>query len=306
MATIGSIVGGTFGLIRERPAAVAIWGLTYLLGSVAILGIMTLVAGGTMMPGQPVDPQSIGGGFVLTMLFVYFLYILLSIVLINAVYRAILRPHDSAFASLRVGGDEFRMLGLTILFVIGMIVIYFISWLGMMLLGLIVALIARDVPMLGGAMMLLLGLGFMLGWIWFCVRVSLIFPMTFHRRRMAIDEGWSLGKGRFWTLFGSYFLVWVIVAVLAVIVFWSSFAGMADVMRAGNEPGAREAAIERMAAQQAFGTARMIYATVTFSIFSLVSFVLGYGVVGSAARELLAEQGDVTEDDAYRTAEIFE
>lgn len=309
MATVGSIVGGAFGLVRERPGSVAIWGLAYLVGSLVIFGAMALLTGGAVTMMGPVEPDQMpqfGAGIILAGLFTYFLYLLLSIVLINAVYRAILRPNDSALASMRLGGDEFRMLGLTILFAIGMIVAYLISVLGVVLFQLVAGMVMRDVPAVAVGVSVITMLAFMLGWIWLLVRLSLIFPMTFHRRRIAVDEGWALGKGRFWTLFGSYFLVWLIIIVLAVIVFWSNFAGMFEMMRAGGDAGTQEAALERMAAQQGAGGGLTIYFLLTTSIVSLVSFVLGYGVVGSAARELLGEKGEVTEGDAYRTAEIFD
>ena len=32
------------------------------------------------------------------------------------------------------------------------------------------------------------------------VRISLIFPLSFHRRRMSIDAAWELTRGHFWLL----------------------------------------------------------------------------------------------------------
>lgn len=306
MATVGSIIGGAFGLIRERPGAVAVWGVVYIVGTLVSYAIGGLIMGtGMMMPGQPMDPTTMmapGGGFFLGIIILYLLQFLLSIVLINAVYRALLRPSEGGFAFLRVGGDEFRMMGLTIIFFVGLIVFYLLLLLVGLIIGFIAGALANNNPAVAGVFGILLGLGFFCLLTWLFVRLSLIFPMTFHRRRIAIDEGWALGKGRFWTLFGSYIVVWLIILVLVLVFFGSTFLAMASAMSTRNP-----AAFEQIASQQAAGSiATVLFAMIGIFVVSLVSFVLGYGVVGSAARELLEEQGDVPESDAYRTAEIFE
>lgn len=305
MATVGSIIGGAFGLIRERPGAVAVWGVVYIVGMLVIYAFAGLIMGaGLMMPGQPVDPTTMmapGGGVFLGIFLLYLMQFLLSIVLINAVYRALLRPSESSFAFLRLGSDEFRMVGLAIIFVIGLIIFYLLMMLVMVVLGFIGGAIAGNNSAFAGLFGILLMLGFVAALLWVMVRLSLIFPMTFYRRRIAIDEGWALGKGRFWTLFGSYLVVWLIVILLALVFFSSTFLAMASAMRTGDP-----AAIEQVGAMSGGSIATMLFAMVGLVVVSLVSFVLGYGVVGSAARELLEEKGDVPEADAYRTAEIFE
>lgn len=308
MATVGSILEGAFGLIRRRPGAVAIWGLTYLIGSMAIGLLMVPLMGGLGMPVDPTQPPSVSGGFFGGMLLIYFLYLLLSIVLINAVYRAILRPRDTGFASMRVGGDEFRMLGLTLLFFVGMLILYFISLFGMMILGGIVGLAAGNSSGFAALLGIVLGLGYIGFWIWLWVRLSLIFPMTFYRRRFAIDEGWALGRGRFWTMFLAYLVVWVIVIVVAFLCFWSTFADLFAAVGANRgDPLAGARAMEAVTqGRQGAGMVGMVVGAIIMSVVSLLGFVLGYGVVGSAARELLDEQGDVSEEDVERTAQIFE
>jgi hypothetical protein len=305
MATVGSIIGGAFGLIRERPGAVAVWGVVYIVGTLVSYAIGGLIMGaGMMMPGQPVDPTTMmapGAGVFLGAFLLYLLQFLLSIVLINAVYRALLRPSESSFAFLRIGSDEFRMVGLAIIFFVGLIIFYLLMMLVMVVLGFLGgAVVGNDGPV-AVVLGFLLVLGFMAALTWLFVRLSLVFPMTFHRRRIAIDEGWALGKGRFWTLFGSYLVVWLIILLLVLVFFSSTFLAMAAAMRTGNP-----AAIEQAGFMAGGSIATMLFTMVGLVVVSLVSFVLGYGVVGSAARELLEEKGDVPEADAYRTAEIFE
>ncbi len=305
MATVGSIIGGAFGLIRERPGAVAVWGVVYIVGTLVSYAIGGLIMGaGMMMPGQPVDPTTMmvpGAGVFLGAFLLYLLQFLLSIVLINAVYRALLRPSESSFAFLRVGSDEFRMVGLAIIFFVGLIIFYLLMMLVMVVLGFIGGAVVGNDGAVAVVFGFLLIIAFMAALTWLFVRLSLVFPMTFYRRRIAIDEGWALGKGRFWTLFGSYLVVWLIILLLVLVFFSSTFLAMAAAMRTGNP-----AAIEQAGFMAGGSIATMLFTMVGLVVVSLVSFVLGYGVVGSAARELLEEKGDVPESDAYRTAEIFE
>ncbi|WP_204270332.1 hypothetical protein, partial [Klebsiella aerogenes] len=53
------------------------------------------------------------------MLLLYLCLLLLVVVLMNAVFRAMLRPQEGGFAFMRLGMDEFRMLGLVVLVCIG-------------------------------------------------------------------------------------------------------------------------------------------------------------------------------------------
>jgi hypothetical protein len=306
MATVGSIIGGTFRLIRERPGAVAIWGVTYIVGMIAIYAAFGLLLGTSMifMPGQAADPSAMGqfgAGALLMILLVYLLQFFLSIILINAVYRAMLRPSESSFAFMRVGGDEFRMLGLAVIFFVGIVILYLLMFLATMVVGFVIGAIAGQNTAVAGVLGVLLAIGLFALGIWLLVRLSLIFPMTFHRRRIAIDEGWALGKGRFWTLFGSYLVVWLLILILALLFFGSTFAAIFAAAQSGDPTGAQIAA-----AQMTGSIVTVIMMVIGMFVISLMAFVLGYGVVGSAARELLEEQGDVPESDAYRTAEIFE
>ncbi|MEN3745721.1 hypothetical protein TPR58_00980 [Sphingomonas sp. HF-S3] len=273
---------------------------------IAIYAAFGLLLGTSMifMPGQAADPSAMGqfgAGALLMILLVYLLQFFLSIILINAVYRAMLRPSESSFAFMRIGGDEFRMLGLAVIFFIGIVILYLLMLLATMVVAFVIGAIAGQNTAVAGVLTFVLGIGFFALWIWVLVRLSLIFPMTFHRRRIAIDEGWALGKGRFWTLFGSYLVVWLLIVVLALVFFWSIFAAIFAAAGSGDPTAAQFAVAQMMGS-----VATVIMFVIGTFVLSLMAFVLGYGVVGSAARELLAETGDVPEADAYRTAEIFE
>ena len=71
------------------------------------------------------------------------------------------------------------------------------------------------------------------------VRLSLAFPLTFMRRSFVIGEAWRLTRGRFWTLFGAYFIIGLVYMVLAGILFCFAFGPFfSEVAQGPNSPEA--------------------------------------------------------------------
>jgi hypothetical protein len=60
-------------------------------------------------------------------------------------------------------------------------------------------------------------LAFLALFCWLAVRLSLVLPATFDRRRLQIGSAWRLTKGRFWPLFGMYVLSFVLVIVISLL-----------------------------------------------------------------------------------------
>jgi hypothetical protein len=311
MTSVGSIVGGGFRLIRERPVAVAIWAVLY-----AVVGFATQIVVMRMMtvPGSVLttrteepDPQAVLGMFG-SFAPIYLLAVLLGIVLACAAYRAVLRPSEGGIGFLRIGMDELRMLGLLIIFIVAAII-------GTIVFTLLLAMVAGALMLAAGSnSMAAIGLGFLLYLavfcvvIWVYVRLSLIFSLTFARRRISIDGAWSLTRGRFWTLFGAYFVIGVIVFVVAIAVALP-FAGpyFAGIMEGMRNPEA----MQQIQAQQAERQlnqpfAIMALSTVLNAIFQALILAVGAGATATATRELLLDSGEVLEEDADRTAAIFE
>jgi hypothetical protein len=120
MPTVGSILGGAFRLLRDKPLAVAAWGGIYLVLSVFVglamrsfMGDLTATAG---------DPQAalahMSSIFGLSML-VWLLTAIVYCILLAAVYRAVLRPADTGLgAYLKLGLDEFLLFILLVIFVV--------------------------------------------------------------------------------------------------------------------------------------------------------------------------------------------
>ncbi|WP_137865097.1 MULTISPECIES: hypothetical protein [unclassified Sphingomonas] len=296
MASVSSILGGAFGLLRERPGAVAIWAITYCVGSLAISLVMGLLMFGTMMPSSADAGAALSvwaGPMFSLMLLLYLCLLLLVVVLMNAVFRAMLRPQEGGFAFMRLGMDEFRMLGLVVLVCIGVFAAVLIGELLLLLLIMVIGF-ALGAGAISGVISFLLFLAFLCAVVWVEVRISLIFPLSFHRRRMSIDAAWELTRGHFWLLFACYFLIGLIFVVATGIVM---SAVMGDYFVAlyqahGDQEQLRLAAEAFAAKQFAMPLVTKILFGVVGAVFFAVGLALGPGLLASATRELLGGESE--------------
>ncbi|NIJ65942.1 hypothetical protein FHR20_002904 [Sphingomonas leidyi] len=293
---MGSILGGAFGLLRERPGAVVIWAVTYCVGSLAISLIMGLLMFGTVMPASADAGAALSvwaGPMFSLMLLLYLCLLLLVVVLMNAVFRAMLRPQEGGFAFMRLGMDEFRMLGLVVLVCVGVFAAVLIGELLLLLLITIIGF-ALGTGAIAGAISVVLALAFLCAMVWLEVRISLIFPLSFHRRRMSLDAAWELTRGRFWLLFACYFLIGLIFAVATGIVMWAVMGEyfVALIQANGDQEQMRLAAEAFAAKQFAMPLAAKILFGVVGAVFFAVGLALGPGLLASATRELLGDESE--------------
>jgi len=155
------------------------------------------------------------------------LYLLLMIgllVLYTAALRAAVRPAESGFAYLRLGMDEVRMVLVALVLSVGFFLLYVLLALVIGVIGGVVAVAARAAAV---PVFVLLGLIVFAVLIFFYVRFSLAFALTMQRGKIMIGESWNLTKGRFWTLFGAYFVVGLIVTVVSMLNSYSGWAAAA-------------------------------------------------------------------------------
>lgn len=308
MANIGTILSGAFGIFTERLGAVLAWAGTYFAASL-LMGIVAAFAltGSFGLQAAP-DPAAMAGGFLGMMLLFYVGFLLLYAVLMNAIFRTVLTPEDRAFAAMRLGRDEFRSFGLVILYAIGITVLWIVGYLLVMLVTMVIGLVAGGAPtvmlIVGG----LLTVALLCFLVWVQVRLVPLFPLSLYRHRISVDGAWALSRGRFWTLFASYLVVFVPLAIVGAIVM-SVFMGgyFGALAAAGGNPTAIEAAQASFAAEQAGrGWAAQLLTILVWTVFGAAASVLWLGLSASATRALLAERGEVSEDEVYRTAELFE
>jgi hypothetical protein len=222
-----------FRLTRERPSAVLVWALAYLVFSLALAIMIVNWFGPTLARFQALqqsaNPDLTASVALLGKLApLYAIAIPLSIVFfatfICAVYRAILRPQDRGLAYFRIGGDEFRMMMLmVVLFLLAMGALFATS----IFIGLVVGVLAAvSNPTAGGA---LAGLIAFVATMWLFVRLSLAGPMTFAERRLVVFGSWSLTRGAFWPLCGAYVLALAlgVIILLLMAVIASAIVGVA-------------------------------------------------------------------------------
>lgn len=300
MLSVGSIIAGGFAVVRRRPLAVLVWGLVY---AAAMIGMMfamrpffAMQASAMQPDGDPQAALANVGAMMGRILLMELLILIIFTVLMTAAQRAVLRPADSSFASMRLGMDEVRMFALTLLVFIG-------SYVGFLILTLVFGSIAVLLAMAAGAgpagvamlVAMLLSLGI---FIWFEVRLCLAFPLTLLRRKIIIGESWRLTRGRFWTLFGAFLVIFLVLLVLWIAVaavtqgaYWS------ELMRSGINPeGVQTAAARQAAAQLAFSPI-MVVGLIFGGLVGGVTVALFGGAVATAVRLLV--------DDVDRMAETF-
>jgi hypothetical protein len=311
MVGAGAILAEGFALLRRRPLAILVWAAAYFVGSI-VLGIVVslMFGGGLMAMMRPEQPPAFASpiGFLLAFPVLYLGMFLLLCIVMNAAFRAVLRPGDTAFASLRLGGDELRALGLMLMFLVVGGAAYFIVVLMLVFLGSAVGLASGGDPRVQGPVGILLMLALLCGFVWLWVRLSLAFPLTLYRRRITVDAAWALSKGRFWPLFIAYLAVWALfmAAALALLLpmlasLWSSHAASASIY--AGDP--MQFQMERQAAFFAAlpHGAWFFFWSIALLLVSVFGYALMFGTQAAAAKLLLIESGEF-DDGAATTLDV--
>jgi len=225
-----------FRLVRREPRTIAIWAVFSLVASVALMAAMIAAGFGRVMGASTqgtMTPEALTG-FLAGEAIAIGGAILIASIMGAGVYRAVLRPAESPLTRLRLGGDELRLILLSLI-------------MGLVFTGLTIALVI-PVVLLGvaigvagfaghgggepnaGAMVgivLVVLLGYLLvfaGLVFFAVRLSLAGVMTFAERRLRVFESWRLTKGRFWRLLGCYGLAVVLMLPIYMVMMTLYFA----------------------------------------------------------------------------------
>ncbi len=214
-----------FRIIRREPKAAVVWGVFLLVVSVASALLLlpftrAATAGFGVTPGarpSPAVAAAIVGQVGRLYLVLIPVWLIVSSVFSAAIYRAVLRPRETGFGRLRLGGDELRLVGL-----------YLLMGVFFMALGIVVTLVGTMIG-IGVSMALKSsagGVGIVVGmvyllmliiFLWVGVRLSFAAPMTFAESRIRLFPSWRATKGRFWPLFGCYLLAWIFAALVLLV-----------------------------------------------------------------------------------------
>ncbi|KQZ03256.1 hypothetical protein ASD21_20865 [Caulobacter sp. Root1455] len=202
-----------FRLIRREPRTIAIWAVFNLVAGMALTAAMIQSGFGRFMSASKTGTMSpdlmvgllIGEGVAIVGT------ILIASVMGAAVYRAILRPTEAPLTRLRFGGDELRLILLSVIMGLLFAVLSMALFIPVAIVGVAIAAGSgfghgESVGATAGVVLVTL-LGYLLvliGLVYFAVRLSLAGVMTFAERRLRVFESWRLTKGRFWPLLGAY------------------------------------------------------------------------------------------------------
>lgn len=309
--SIGTSLGDTFGLMRTRPLAVFVWGLLmvapFTAGAALILPTLGQIIAD--MPGPGMEPSSRDDPFaglmvarmmqfqLASMLMNLGQYVAMAVVY-TAIMRAIVRPGETSFFSLRLGMDELRVA------VVGLAigVVTYIALIVVILIGLAIgaAMWGSDpavvVPLLIVAVLLVV-----IAFMWAMARVSLMAPASVLYRDFAFSQGWKLASGKGWSLFGMMLLICLIVIVIEAVLIGIGVAAFMSVSAVDLMQGAWPASDNPVPDIEAWAAANwywFVLGGVLLSLFYGVLLTLGVAPFASACRQLADSDARPPADDA--------
>ncbi len=285
---IGSILGGAFRLLRQHPLSVLVWSILYLAGIFAI-GLLRIAI-------APAAPESLGA-VLLPALVTQALTIALVAVLITAATRATLHPYKRGACYLRLGAGELRVFALLAMLAVATgLATFLLALANGFLLGLFGWLISSDsVRQWLAAALLLVELAALL---FVQVRLSIALPLTYLYEAITVDEAWAQSRGHFWSIFGAFVVLGLLLFAAAVallaLFFWPALSLLV-------QSGLNAAALSQtllmivIAAKHLPLLAQLALVAALLALMAL-SFVLTTATLASAARMMLGLKDGQIED----------
>lgn len=258
----------------------AIWAILYLAGIFAI-GLLRVL----MTPAGASGADWTLSGFVAAIV-TQLLMIGLVAILLTAVCRATLHPYKTGRAYLRLGGNELRVFALLLMLAIA-------STIAMLLLGLIGDLVLAGIGAATGsagrwpqAILALLVMGAV---ILVQVRLSIALPLTYLYEQITVDEAWTLSRGHFWSLFGAFVAISLLLLAAWIAVMLIFFLPVVQMLvQSDFGAGALQDALLMMVVVAInLPTLSQIAVIALMLILTALGFVLVTATLASAARELL-------------------
>jgi hypothetical protein len=159
--------------------------------------------------------------------------LLIQSMMATAIYRILLRGQTGSIRLFRVGPAEFRLMALTLIYV----VLFALLMAAITLVGVVLMLVAYALGQgVAVVMSLLLWIGAAGLVIFLGVRLSLAPVITFDRDKLALFDSWAVTRGQFWRLTGAYVLMiaLVILAFVVAILLFLPAAGIAVLVTGGS------------------------------------------------------------------------
>ncbi len=210
-----------FRLVRENPGMALVWAVLMLvMSSAAYVGmaysglgeIMTQLQSGGGTPEGLLDAYA-GAAPILTGMII--VSILLGVMFMASVFRVTLNGSKGAGAKLSFGSDELRLIGIYLLFFLFFVLIIFG---GAFLLGVAAGALGASGQTGAATLVGVLAVVFLTAFsIWFSVKLSLAGPMSIAEGKLVFFKSMSLSKGHFWSLLGTYLLVFILTVIVSIL-----------------------------------------------------------------------------------------
>lgn len=296
--SIGRSINDGFALLLARPVSVFVWGLIFVAPTILSIPLIW-----NMLESMPVnEPQNSDAAFQAMfgeMMQFQAVSGLLNLVQLlampiayAAIMRAVIRPKESSWFSVRVGMDELRIavvgLAIGIGLYFGIIVLAFLG------VGIGFAIHPMGEAALVSAIVLmviaLIAIVFIA-----MARVSLIAPASILYRDFAFEQGWRLAKGKTGALLGLMILLCLIMLAIQIVVSGVVIAIVLALVAAGAfgdvAAGAASAPVDPQTLGEVLPPLAAIWpwligAGVIGSIFYGIVMTLGVAPFASACRQL--------------------
>lgn len=229
-----------FRLTRRAPVAVLSWAAAYavfiailflLVGPhfVTVLSVITEMQAQGQTEPSPEDVERLMQAYGVIIGWAMPLGLLFSALISTAIARSVIRPDERKFGYLRVGKDELRVLGASL---IVSLIMFGVTFAGFMIVTVAMAG-AMALPALW-LVVVLLSLGVMALLAWLSVRLSLVVPSTFAEGRIVLKPAFAMtGKKVFWPLLGMAIIAGVMAMLVGLL--GSAVAAPLSLMVGGNE-----------------------------------------------------------------------
>lgn len=216
-----------FRIVRERPGAVLLWALLLLVVqvgfSLAMVGeggpaIAQMQALSTQPTPDPAQTMALMRQFTPLYSLLFLFALIFYPMMYATIDRAVLRPEEHRFGYLRLGVDELLQLALmVILFFVAVgfeIVFFIVVLITAGVIGVVAHYTAAPVAGIFGVVAVV---GVICGFIYVLVRLSLASAVTFATRDVNPFASWSVTRGHFWAILGTYMLTWIFVLLVGLL-----------------------------------------------------------------------------------------
>ena len=294
--SIGTALGDGFALMARRPLAVFVWGLLMAAPVFAIfaammptLGAITAMSVDAGADSAEMPPELFAQmmQFQAASMLGNLGQMLAMVVVYTAVMRAILRPAESSFLSLRVGMDEVRVAVVGLAIGVGLYMLIMVAVMVGVAFGFAFWGSGME-PGPGLALAIVLVLALVLAICWGLARVSLIAPASVLDRDFAFARGWRLANGKAWPLLGMMILIMLILMLFQILLLAVTLALLFAVFGAGGAPDL-SSAVDPFADLLNWFSAHWyvgVAAAVLGSLFYGVTITLSVAPFASACRQL--------------------